>query len=137
MFDETLNEFHITHVNEGPRGYTMIYHCPMCGGAAPASKRASFFAHITDEESRRLRALGDELRSLEDVIAKLGPPTHDQRRGLVTHSPECDEKPAEVHGYRVLVYSNLSETANVRFTDYGPGRGVHMSLESKYIGPNP
>jgi hypothetical protein len=134
VFDETLNEYHLTHSNDGPRGYSMIYHCPFCGGAAPSSKRGSLFADITDEESRRLRALGDELRSVDEVIARLGPPTQDQAGGLTTHSPESDERPAELHSYRVLVYSDLSETADVRFTDFGPARGVRMSLQSKYVG---
>jgi hypothetical protein len=135
VFDEELNEYHVTHVNEGPRGYSLIYHCPFCGGAAPPSRRGTFFAIITDEESRRLHALGDTLRTVDEVIATLGPPTRDQPRGLVTSSPASDSQPGEVHSYRVLVYSNLSETAEVRFTDFGPGQGVRMSLITKYTGP--
>jgi hypothetical protein len=39
-----------------------------------------------------------------------------------------------VRSYRLLRYTGLSETANVTFTDFGPDRGLYMSLETKYVG---
>lgn len=76
VFDEQMNEFHITHAttDDGREGHTLIRHCPWCGGAAPESKRHTYFAQITNEESRRLHVLTANVRTVEEVLAKFGPP---------------------------------------------------------------
>ena len=74
------------------------------------------------------------MKTVEEVIAKFGEPDHDNPDGLRTQSPASDTESSVVRSYRVLRYSGLSETAHVNFTDYGPERGVHVTLQSKYVG---
>jgi hypothetical protein len=128
-----LNEYHLTYGGDA-RGHWMIYHCPFCGGAAPRSKRETLFAQITDAESRRLHELTRDVRTVEVAIARFGPPDHDLVDGLTMQTPATDTEPSKVSSYRVLTYDRLSETADVHFTDYGPERGLRMTLQSKYIG---
>jgi hypothetical protein len=142
VFDKEMNEYHLAHqrprgsngAGGGRYGYSMIYHCPFCGGAAPKSKRETFFANITDAERARLTELTAGIRTVADAIARLGPPDQDVPQGLTVTTPATDTTPSTVTSYRVIRYMNLSETASVEFTDYGPDRGVRMTLQSKYIG---
>ena len=64
-----------------------------------------------------------------------GPPDEDHPRGVTTQTPPSHTEPSIVRSYRFLRYARLSETANVTLVDYGPDRGLHMTLETKYIGP--
>lgn len=116
VFDAMMNEYHLKHFDL-------------------RSKRGTFFAQITSAETRRLRALASGLRRVENAIAKLGEPDEDHPTGMTTQSPATDTEPSIVRSYRLLRYRGLSETANVTFVDYGPERGLHMTLESTYIGP--
>ena len=137
VFDAKMNEYHLAHIDRagtGRQGHSIIRHCPWCGGSAPRSKRATFFANITQAESRRLRELASGLKSVDEAIAKLGPPDEDHPNGYAGHSPATDTQPSVVNTYRFLRYTRLSNTANVMLTDYGPDRGLYVSLESKYIG---
>jgi hypothetical protein len=95
---------------------------------------STFFAQIT-AETGRLKALAPGLRTVEDAIGKLGQPEEDHASGMTTQSPATETEPSIVRSYRLLRYTGLSETANVTFVDYGPKGGLHMTLESKYIGP--
>ncbi len=138
VFDATMNEYRLKHFDlegTGQHGYGVIYHSVFCGGAAPRSQRGTFFVQITTAETRRLKALASGLRTVEDAIAKLGKPDEDHPTGMTTQSPATDTEPSIVRSYRLLRYTRLSETANVMFVDYGPERGLSMTLESKYIGP--
>lgn len=137
VFDARMNEYHLTHLDLagiGRHGYSIVFHCLYCGGAAAKSKRDTFFAHMTDAESRRLRDLASSLKTVEEAVAKFGPPDEDHPNGLASKSPASDAAPSIVRFYRLLRYTGLSDTANVTFTDYGPERGLHMTLESKYVG---
>lgn len=121
-----MNEYHVTHLDLagiGRHGYSIVFHCPYCGGAAPKSKRDTFFAHITDAESRRLRDLASGLNTVEDAVATFGAPDEDYPNGLAPRSPASDEEPSIVRYYRLLRYTGLSATANVTFADYGPEWG--------------
>ena len=137
VFDARMNEYHLTHLDlagMGRHGYSIVFHCLYCGGAAAKSKRDTFFAHMTDAESRRLRDLASSLKTVEEAVAKFGPPDEDHPNGLASKSPASDAAPSIVRFYRLLRYTGLSDTANVTFTDHGPERGLHMTLESKYVG---
>jgi len=87
VFDEKMNEYHIERVAKGRRGHYVIYHCPFCGGAAPRSRRHTFFATITSAEEERLFTLTSGLKSFEDVVAKLGKPDSDLDPGVQTPAP--------------------------------------------------
>lgn len=134
VFDEDMNEYHIARPAAARGGSLIIYHCPWCGGAAPHSRRDTFFAHITQHESARLHALADDVKTVEDAIAKFGQPARDFPRGQTCKTPASDTEPATVTSYRVLYYTGLSETADIRLIDFGPERGLRCSLTSKYIG---
>ncbi len=137
VFDTRMNEFHITYGAPEHRAYLMINHCPWCGGTAPRSKRETFFMNVTDAESMRLRDLAAGVRTVTDAIARFGPPDSDMPDGMTMKSPATDTEPSVVTSYRVLRYAGLSDTADVSFTDYGPERGLRMSLQGKYVGePN-
>jgi hypothetical protein len=130
-FDAEMNEFHITGKDGG---HSVIYHCPFCGGAAPRSRRASFFATITHDEQRRLAKLTTGLATIDDVIARFGKADQDLAEGLVIHTAESETEPSRIRSYRTLRYCNLSETADVDFTDYGPDRGVSATFRGKFLG---
>jgi hypothetical protein len=130
-YNARLNEFSIKDRRGGERS---IYHCFFCGGAAPTSKRGSSFATIPEEERERIQTLADGLATLDEVIAKYGPPEDDMPNGHGELFPERDGKPQRGAYYRTLRYSNLSDTAEIDFVDYGPTRGVRMSFHGKYIG---
>jgi hypothetical protein len=107
VFDEQMNEYHLKHFDldgTGRQALSIIFHCVRCGGAAPESLRATFFAHITDAEKRRLQELTSGLRMVENAFAKLGPPDEDHPRGRTTQSPSSDTEPSIVRSYRLLTY---------------------------------
>jgi hypothetical protein len=133
VFDAEMNEYHLTNVGKN-RGHTMIYHCPWCGGAAPRSKRGTFFATISQREEERLRRRTSGLMTVSAVVKKFGKPDADLDEGIVLKTPESKEKPPTIKSYRSIVYERLSETADVRFTDYGPDGGLRVTFQGKYLG---
>ncbi len=133
VFDAEMNEYHLTNVGKN-RGYTMIYYCPWCGGAAPRSKRGTFFAKITQREEERLRRVTSRLGTIETVIRKLGQPDADMADGTVIKKPDSKGKPPTIKSYRTLHYTGLSKMADVHFTDYGPDGGLRVTFQGKYLG---
>jgi hypothetical protein len=112
----------------------MIYHCPFCGGAAPPSKRATLFTTFTPDEQRRLYRLFDGMRTLQEVIAVLGPPDEDKERGLTVQAPERGGQAPTLRRFRTLRYTRLSDTADVEvYADPTEGK-VQVMLMGKYIG---
>jgi hypothetical protein len=130
VFDQDLNEYHI--VNPGG-GYWLIYHCPSCGGAAPASRRHELFATVTMAEEKRLRTLTGGLKTIQEAVAAFGKPQHDYAHGLRIHNPAKGKKPPEVRSYRTLRFTRLSEVADVTLTDYRE-EGIRFSFQGKYLG---
>ena len=133
VFDVAMQEYHIKNIGEDA-GHSMVYHCPFCGGAAPKSKRASFFATITDTEWGRLRDLTRGLKTVVEVIEKFGEPDQDLPDGLSVKSRGSETEAQTVNSYRMLLYTKLSETAVVQFIDYGPDRGVRATFQGKHLG---
>jgi hypothetical protein len=134
VFDDAMHEFHLVFGHES-RSRATIYHCFSCGGAMPKSRREEHFATITDTETIRLKALTKAIRSLEDAIKQFGPPDHDLPDGETVVSPGSGGEPDHVRTYRTLLYSRLSETAEVVITDYAP-RGIGVEYRGKYLGDN-
>jgi hypothetical protein len=130
VFDEQAGEYHIAKPHGG---YLVIYHCPFCGGAAPSSRRAELFAHITSAEADRLEALTAGLTTIDEAVAALGSPQHDMPRGLRVHDPIKGGKPPEVRSFRSLTFTEVSETADIVLTDYGLD-GVRFTFQGKYLG---
>jgi hypothetical protein len=133
VFDAEMHEYHIEHVGENA-GYSMIYHCPFCGGVASKSKRASFFTTITDSEWKRLRDLTRGLKTVAEVIETFGEPDEDLPDGFSIRSPGSETEAPTSQSYRMLRYGKLSETAEVQFIDYGPERGIRAAFQGKHLG---
>jgi hypothetical protein len=129
QFDSSLNEYHI--VGEGG-GFWLIYYCPFCGGSTPKSRRAQFFHRITEAEERRLCELTKDLRTVQDVTAALGEPDIFHKIGRITTTPERDSEPQITKSNPVMVYSKLSETADVHVTIYPTDR-VAIHFQGKGI----
>ena len=133
VFDEALNEFNFEYHKNGRERRLRLYHCPFCGGAAPQSKRGLLFAVVTWAEAERLRDLVKEVHTLDEAIALLGPPDVDQESGMGVKIPESRDRPSTRECFRAVIYTQLSETGNLRLTDY-PGRRIGVSVQGKYIG---
>ena len=136
-FDAEKNEYHFIHsTSEGGEARMLIYHCPFCGGRAPKSKRGNLFARLTNKETRRLTDLTKDLHTLEQVLTALGQPDRDSPVGMTIVAPERSGKPETTQNFRTLVYSKLSETAEVHITVYPTDR-VAIMFQGKYVGPAP
>ncbi len=141
VFDPRLNEYHFEYPSpcasgncQAAKAQMMIYHCPFCGGAAPPSKRATLFTTFTPKEQRRLYRLFDGMRTLQEVVAALGPPDEDKERGLTVRRPEKDGHAPTLRSFRTLRYTRLSETADVEvYVDPAEDK-VQVMLMGKYIG---
>lgn len=127
-FDAELNEYHITRAGSG----WMIYYCPLCGGSAPKSRRDQLFHKLTEVERNRLIDLTKHLKALDEVIAAFGQPDIDQPVGFIKTIPEHDGKPETTESFRVLIYTKLSDTADVHVTVH-PNDRVGISLQGKEV----
>ena len=134
-FNESLNEFHLVYNVNGGEGRFTFWHCPLCGGRAPESKRALMFKKLTVEERSRLVELTKHLKTLDEVISSLGKPDKDDAAGVMMELPETENTPPIDQSYRSLVYENLSDIANIHVTVY-PNERVGISFVGKYIGDN-
>ena len=111
-----------------------IYHCPFCGGRAPKSRRGDLFARLTDKERWKLTELTKGLQTLDQVLATLGPPDRYDAVGMTVETPERCGKPGTIQNFRTLVYTKLSETAQINVTVY-PMDSVAITFQGKYVGP--
>ena len=129
-FDAELNEYHITRGSLND--YMLVYYCPFCGGTTPKSRRHRLFHTLTTGEQRRLIALTKNLRTVDQVIAAFGQPDVDQPVGAIKVIPERDGKPEITESYRVMIYTKLSDTANVHVTVY-PMDKVSFRFQGKAV----
>jgi len=138
VFSPETNEYHFEYKapNAEGKGMLVIYHCPFCGGAAPESTRDQLFAQITAEEENRLNECLEGIITIEDAINKLGPPDHDDPRGVGIKAPEEDGSAPNIQSFRCLTYNNLSDSADVYITDYLRDR-VHITYQGKCLKSNP
>jgi hypothetical protein len=84
---------------------------------------------------RRLNEAFAEVRTLDDAIAKFGPPDEDLPHGVSVRTQEESEKPSVVRSYRTIRYSRLSDIAEVYLVDYQRDR-VSISYQGKYLKPD-
>jgi hypothetical protein len=135
VFDERTNEYHFSYQEpecEGP-STLIIYHCPFCGGVAPASKRDLLFAVISYEERERLFELLRPIRTMTDALSALGQPDRDDAAGEVRSRPEKNGQPPTIEYFRTMVYDRLSSVAEVWIIERPDGE-VHCYLQGKYVG---
>jgi len=124
-WDERLQEYYIVY---GKSGRMMIYYCPFCGGSTPKSRRSLLFHSLTDEEQRRLSNLIKGLETVQGVKAAFGEPDIYQPQGERKTIPERDGKPETTTVYSVMIYTKLSDVANIHVTVCGMdsvGFGFH------------
>ncbi|WP_425617559.1 hypothetical protein NA78x_001240 [Anatilimnocola sp. NA78] len=140
VFDSAMNEYRFEYLDPEGNGEPhsiaslCIYHCPFCGGAAPESTRGKWFAEVAPEEMNRLMGLFQGIKSAEDAIATLGPPTHDDPAGESVRRALLDGSLGPTQVFRTLRYSNLSTTAEVSFNQAADGT-THLSINGRYLGP--
>ena len=132
-WDERLNEYYIAN---GGSGRMMVYYCPFCGGSTPQSRRASLFAHVTDEEEARIYNLFKGVRTVSDVTARFGPPDEKREFASATRTPSRDGKPERGEIFGGLVYKNLSPVADIVF-QVGDSETVRGTWVQKYVGDKP
>ena len=114
-FDKELNEYHLVR---GPKDYLMIYFCPFCGGSGPKSKRDRLFLKLTDKERARLLLLTRNMRTVRDVTGTFGKPDKRLPVGETSVQPEGGGRPEMTCSYPVMIYSKISELADVHVTIY-------------------
>jgi hypothetical protein len=128
-FDAELNEYHIVY---GQKDYFMIYYCPFCGGKAPKSRRALLFHRIAEAELHRLCVLTKPLRTVKAVLGVFGKPDIKQPLGTVITTPERDGKPESSQSCPSMIYTKLSDTADIHVTIY-PNDRVGFSFHGKPV----
>jgi len=99
----------------------------------PRSKRAELFAYISQAEVERLDTLTRPLKSVKDAVRVLGRPDRDTPRGLSVRTPAKGRRAPRVASYRVFIFTQLSDTADVDLVDSGP-EGIRFSFRGKYLG---
>src|SRR5262249_40063807 len=134
VYDAELKEYHFEYPNpcgggecESDKAMMMIYHCPFCGGAAPASKRALLFSVIPRDEERRLYQLLGAIKTLGEASQVLGPPDDDNPHGLTQKRAERDSTAPTVESFRTFRYSGLSDTADVFISETHAGGGAFLA----------
>jgi hypothetical protein len=127
-WDERLNEYYIAH----GKGRMMIYYCPFCGGSTPKSRRSLLFHTLTDAERHRLTNLTKDMRTVQEVTGTFGEPDIHQPVGCVITTPERDGKPETTESYPIMIYTKLSEIADVHVTIY-PADRVGISFQGKGV----
>jgi hypothetical protein len=127
-FDPKLNEYHLPRSDNS--GYSIVRFCPLCGGRAPASKRASLFQKLDETERHRLSELTKDLRTVQDVIAAFGQPDVRIPLRMTVITPEKQGLPETSQSYPVMIYNNLSEVAVIHATVY-PNDKVAISFQTK------
>jgi len=135
-FNKQFNEYHfVSGSSDDDRVEIMIYHCPFCGGAAPESKRGTFFAEISEEEAKRLWALLNEINTAAQAFQHLGKPDMDEPYPTLAGRPKPtkEREGQKYEATRILTYSNLSPVAEVQFIVYGNDE-VERTVAAKYTG---
>jgi hypothetical protein len=130
VFDKQMGEYQM--VSASGNRTSVLYHCPFCGGKAPESRRSNFFATLTASEIERLQALVAGLRTIEEVLARFGPPDEDFSAGSGTMTPGKNGRPDRFESLRMLHYEGLSDTAMVHVEVSASGH-VGFSYTGKYL----
>jgi len=127
-FDANLNEYHI--MRRDGDGYSMIYYCPFCSGAAPKSKRSLLFHRITDEERKRLSELTKDIRTIQELTTAFGEPAIKQEIGATITMPELGDQAETTRSYPVVIYTGKSKIADIHAMIYPTDR-VQISFRGK------
>ena len=133
QFDEEMGEYHVRHTDGG---FSILRHCPWCGGVAPKSKRASQFETVPTAEWQRLATLTSTVKSVEEALTRFGKPDREDPGGLELEHSRKASKADRARSFRTLVFSKLSSVAEVGLDDYGPA-GICFSFTAKALRRRP
>jgi plasmid stability protein len=125
QFDEETNEYHLVTKTDSSESRTLIRYCCFCGGRAPASKRRQLVEPISGEEIARLQGVFKGIRTFEEAALLLGPPDRDVPGGVA----QVEIDGSRAISSRYVVYSKISDKADVVLTDSGNGE-----VTISYIG---
>jgi hypothetical protein len=131
QYDDRLQEYRLAHRNGG---YSLIYHCPWCGGAVSRSRRERDFAVLTGNEVQRLEMVTSGVHTPEQAVEVFGSPAVERQRGWIVHLPPTATEPGRVESYRTMTFTHLSPVADVVLVDFGE-RGIKWQYLPRYIGP--
>jgi hypothetical protein len=82
----------------------------------------------------RLSKLTKDFHTLDDVIAALGEPDIDQPTGMIVTTPERDGKPGTTKAYRMMIYTRLSDVAEVHVLVYAKDN-LAIHFQGKEVNP--
>ncbi len=72
------------------------------------------------------------MRRIQDVTATFGEPDIRHAIGMVITTPERDGKPETAQSYPTMIYTKLSETADIHVAVY-PNDKVGISFQGKAV----
>jgi hypothetical protein len=132
-FESETNEYAIVARTDTHTSRTTIRYCFHCGGAAPPSRRHELFERVDQREAARISSLFIGIETLEQAIATFGAPDQDIPRGIIKTYIDHPEIEPEVA--RSIVYSNLSEVADVRLSTGSNGK-LQIGITGKAKKPS-
>ncbi len=112
-FDETVNEYYFRSKFRGRESASVIYHCPLCGGVASGSHRASLFHDLNEDACREVIEKTKSCVTIGDVIDILGEPDDDQFAEI--EHQESIEKSPRVDRVRRITFEHLYDDMCVSF----------------------
>lgn len=135
VFDERTAEYQFAYQESACEGRSMlvIYHCPFCGGMAPESKRQELFAAIPPAEVERLSTLLSPIETIQQAFDTFGLPQMDDFSVMRNLRRDEADNPPTIQRCRELLYTQLSEVAEIRISEL-PNGSVSWMLSGKYIG---
>src|SRR6267154_5694390 len=117
VFDRQFNEYSLTSRDDQN---ILFHYCPTCGGNLPGSARSEFFEQPSVSEMSELRRKLSSVKSLEDVIALLGPP--DEALSPATHDPAKKAIYGLEDIKQTLKYGSVSETLDLSVSENEKGQ---------------
>ena len=131
-FDEITGEY----VLECGHWAAPLYFCPHCGGKLP-SRRHELFTTPSQQEIGRIQDLLKIAKSVDDVVAVLGPADEVIPWVSVDSDDEALSFENEPNRWeRTHRYSSRSETLTFDVLEMPDGT-IQFVWSGKYIGPNP
>jgi hypothetical protein len=128
-FNADVNEYQLVSALPGRGSRQPLYFCPFCGCRAPRSTRADKFHTLTHTELQRLSRIVRPLKTVEELISKLGEPDRRAPGVPTVHAPS-DGSPERAEVGESLTYTRLSSAADVH-VQVVPGAPLRFGFTGK------
>jgi hypothetical protein len=125
--DETTGEYHLqlkTH------GFAVLHYCPFCGGGMSPSLQRARATRIPRSEKERLVKMFMDLKTTDDVVARLGRPDYDSGAGVMSSGSGDKYGTEKAEMVRVLRYTRISDVASAVVCERANG-SIGVVLEAK------